>query len=153
MQFTSLRKPIAAILMLSMATTTLGSVAQSASANPVVGGIATAASAVANVVMQLKEDDKTKRAEFTQRTVAELSRKYPNYNFVITRHKQSKATGKSVVHKHVEMKQTVGTVGYEIFAAPKGKRFVFERNGDGGFLNWAYRGDFKRVNDSKLVAK
>jgi hypothetical protein len=156
MQFTSLRKPIVAILMLSMTATTLGSFAQPAAAkNPaalVANGIGSVAGAVASVVVQLKNDDKEKRAQFTQRTVAELARKYPNYNFVITRHKQSKAIGKSVVHKHVEMKQTVGTVGYEIFAAPKGKTFVFKRNGDGGFLNWAYRGKFKSKGGNTIFA-
>lgn len=157
MQFTtSLRKPITAILMLSMATTTLGSFAQPASARGGGGdrrGIGDVINGVFNHVQNLKNDDKEKRARFTQETVNELSRKFPNYNFVVTRHKQSKVIGNSVKHKHVEMKQHVGTVGYEIYFAPKGKRFVFTLNGDGGFLNWAHRGDFLTVGTSKIAAR
>jgi hypothetical protein len=105
MQFTSLRKPITAILMLSMATTTLGSLAQPASARGGGRGIGDVINGVVNHVQNLKKDDKEKRARFTQQTVNELSQKFPNYNFVVTRHKQSKAIGESVIHKHVEMKQ------------------------------------------------
>lgn len=152
MLLTSLRNPIAGMFGRSTATTTLSSHAQPASAN-FATGIATVASAVANFVKQLKEDDKVKRAKFTQRTVAELSLKYPGYNFVITRHKQSKATGEAVVHKLVEMQQNVGTVEYDIYASPKGKRFIFKLNGDCGYLNWAYCGDFKKSSKSSLYSK
>ncbi len=156
MRFRSLRKPIAAILMLSMATTTSGYFAQSASAKGVSRGVSRGGADVVigiiDVVKALKNDDKEKRAAFTQRTVDELVRKYPDYNFVITRYKQSKTSGQSIIHHHVEMNQHVGTVGYEIYAAPKGKPFKFSLNGDGDFINWAFRGDFNR-NGNTLTAK
>jgi hypothetical protein len=108
-------------------------------------GIAGVAFGVAGLVNGLQRADDEKRSIFTQRMMSELAQKHPDYNFVITHHKNSKAEGPEVVHDHVELKMAVGSAGYEIYASRKGKPFKFELNGDGGYLNWAYRGEFKRV--------
>ncbi len=144
MQFKNLRKPIATILMLSMTSLTFSPLTQPASAQApgtyggLAAGIAGVAIAVTSLVKQLQAEDNEKRAAFTQRTISELNQKYPDYNFVITHHKGSKAEGPGVVHRHVELPMAVGTAGYEIFGSPKGQPFKFELNGDGGYINWAF---------------
>ncbi len=160
MQFRSLRKSVAAILMLSMTSMpalTISPLTQPASAQALgagglAAGIAGVAFAVTGLVKQLQAEDNEKRAAFTQRTIAELNQKYPDYNFVITHHKRSKAEGPGVVHQHVELPMAVGSAGYEIFGSPKGQPFKFSLNGDGGFINWAYGGDFTRDGNT-LTAK
>lgn len=107
-------------------------------------GIAGLALGVTSFVRSLQASDNDKRAAFTQRMVAELSQKHPGYNFVITHHRSSKAEGPGVVHDHVELPMAVGSCGYEIFGSPKGQPFKFVLNGDGGFINWAFSGDFNR---------
>lgn len=107
-------------------------------------GIAGLALGVTSFVKSLQASDNEKRAAFTQRMIAELSQKHPGYNFVITHHRSSKAEGPGVVHNHVELPMAVGTCGYEIFGSPKGQPFRFMLNGDGGYINWAFGGDFNR---------
>lgn len=115
-------------------------------------GIAGLALGVTSFVKTLQASDNDKRAAFTQRMVAELSQKYPSYNFVITHHRSSKAEGPGVVHDHVELPMAVGSCGYEIFASPKGQSFKFVLNGDGGYINWAFGGDLNR-NGNTLTAR
>jgi hypothetical protein len=115
-------------------------------------GIAGVAFGVAGLVTGLQRADNEKRSEFTQRTISELTQKYPDYNFVITHHKGSKAEGPEVVHDHVELPMAVGSAGYEIFASRKGQPFKFVLNGDGGYLNWAFGGNFNRDGNT-LTAK
>jgi hypothetical protein len=40
---------------------------------------------------------------------------------------------------------------YEVYFSPKGQPFEFVLEGDGGFINWAYIGNFNR-NDHTLTA-
>lgn len=107
---------------------------------------------VTKLVKRLQASDNDKRAAFTRRVIAELTQRLPNYNFVITHHRSSKAEGSSVVHKHVELPMAVGSCGYEIFGSPKGQPFKFVLNGDGGYINWSYSGDFNR-NGGTLTAR
>jgi hypothetical protein len=46
---------------------------------------------------------------------------------------------------------TVGTCGYDSYCSPMGQPFIFENQGDGGYLNWAYAGEFSR-NGNTLTA-
>lgn len=103
----------------------------------------------AELAMSFEEDDKM-REEFTKQYVAEAVKKYPNQNFVIS-HNGGDVEGEHV-HDHVELSVNNGTIGYEVFASPKGKPFKFVRKGDGGFINWAYAGDFTREDDSTITA-
>jgi hypothetical protein len=107
---------------------------------------------IIDLITKIKGDDNKKRAAFTQQTIADLAKKYKNYNFVITHHQGSKAEGPSVAHRHIELPMAVGSAGYEIFGSPKGKPFKFLLNGDGGNINWAFRGDFNR-DGNNLTAK
>lgn len=105
--------------------------------------------AAAELAISFEEDDK-RREEFTKQYVAEAVKKYPNQNFVIS-HNGGDVEGEHV-HDHVELSVNNGTIGYEVFASPKGKPFKFVRKGDGGFINWAYAGDFTREDDSTITA-
>jgi hypothetical protein len=107
-------------------------------------GIAGLALGITSFVKSLQASDNDKRAAFTQRMIAELNQKYPNYNFIISHHRSSKAEGPGIVHNHVELPMAVGSCGYEIFASPKGQPFKFVLNGDGGYINWAFSGNFNR---------
>lgn len=148
MQFQSLRKPIAAILIALMASLTFSPFTQPASAavssSSLGVKIGSIAAEITDLVKKLQDDDNAKRAAFTQQMITELGQKYPGYNFVITHHKRSKAQGPGVIHQHVELSMAVGSAGYEIFASRKGQPFKFALNGDGGFTNWAFGGDFNR---------
>ncbi|MCL6750509.1 hypothetical protein KBT16_05740 [Nostoc sp. CCCryo 231-06] len=104
---------------------------------------------IAELVISHEKDDK-RREEFTKEYVAKASEQYPNQNFVIS-HNGGDIEGEHV-HDHVELSVNNGTIGYEIFASPKGKPFKFVRKGDGGFINWAYAGEFTRVDDSTITA-
>jgi hypothetical protein len=159
MQFRSLRKPIAGILILLMTSSlAIGTFTPPAEA----GGIKKIAEIVLSVIgaitgtggfsLGLEAKDNAKRAEFTKRMIDELNREYPGYNAVITHHKSSKAEGPSVIHDHVELPMSIGTKGYEVFLSPKGQPFKFVLNGDGGYINWAYGGDFHRDHHT-LTAK
>ena len=160
MHFRSLRKPIATILMLlMMSPVAINTFPQpAAAATPVLAiigvflGVVGAGGGGTGIGLNLVGSDKEKRAQFTQRMIADLNREYPNYNAVITHHKSSRANGPGVVHDHVELPMSIGTKGYEIFMSPKGQPFKFELNGDGGYLNWAYGGDFHRQG-STLTAR
>ena len=110
---------------------------------PVAGVIVAIAIKIAGVIAQSVAGDKKKRAEFARQFVAESARKYPGYNVVII-HTRHETTGKHI-HKHVEVDIKIGgTIGYEIYYSRKGKPFTLTNKGDGGFLNWAYNGEFER---------
>ncbi|RDB14947.1 hypothetical protein Hypma_016157 [Hypsizygus marmoreus] len=89
--------------------------------------------------------DKNKRSQFTQDLVKDLSSKNPAFNYVICHTKHTTAfdgaKGTDWGHSHQEFDIKIGgTVGYEIYWAKSGK---FTRQGDGGYLNWAYIGNVK----------
>ena len=135
----------AALLLTSSAA--IGSFAPPASAQVAAGvivtGIIGAAASVGNFIHGITGDDNAKREAFTQQYISNINQQYPNYNAVIS-HNGGTVEGNNVVHQHVELGMAVGTCGYEVYLSPKGQHFKFVRNGDGGFINWAYGGDFNR---------
>ena len=147
MQFSSLRKPVATILMISMSSLAIGNFAPSASAQvqalPYMAIQAVSVGfSVANFIRGITGDN-AKREAFTQQYISNINQQYPNYNAVIS-HNGGTIEGNNVVHQHVELGMAVGSCGYEVYLSPKGQHFKFVRNGDGGFINWAYGGDFNR---------
>jgi hypothetical protein len=110
---------------------------------PVAGAFVAIAVKIAGLIAQSVAADKQKRADFTRKFVAESARKYPGYNVAII-HTRHEATGKHI-HNHVEVDINIGgTIGYEIYYSRKGNPFTLTNKGDGGFLNWAYNGEFAR---------
>ena len=118
----------------------------------ITGGALLAIGAIAGGVAAafIGDDNKTREA-YTQNFVATASQKFPNCNVVIC-HTQHRFAGPQVVHQHHEIGMKVGTCGYDSYCSPKGQPFIFENQGDGGYLNWAYAGEFSR-NGNTLTAK
>lgn len=113
-----------------------------------VDGIIAAFHAIQDVIAR----DKYMRSGFTQDTVSKLRNSHPKMNFVIVHtkhHYNFKGTkGKDWYHDHRELPVhfPVGsTIGYEIYGFGEGE---FNREGDGGYLNWAYIGNVKSTSDS-----
>lgn len=97
---------------------------------------------IVNFIKGKIEADKQKRAQWTSEMVGKFRAQYPHYNFVIchVKHKYNfkGAQGKDWGHSHQELPVSFHkTVGYEIYWFREG---TFDRQGDGGWLNWSYSG-------------
>jgi hypothetical protein len=128
--------------------------ASAALAAPILALIAVTA---AGIVIPLKiNDDNKKREQYTQSFVNQASKSYPQWNVVIchpghTATPNEKSPNTYVRHQHLELGMTVGTCGYDVYFSPKGKAFQFVNQGDGGFINWAFSGEFSR-NGNTITA-
>lgn len=101
---------------------------------------------------EITRNEKEERERYTQKVVETLREKFPDHNIVIA-HKVGQVTGDHFSHTHCELDVPFGrTIGYEIYLSPKGKPFTLVKEGDGGFQNWRYEGDFER-KDNTLTAK
>lgn len=146
MQFRSLRKPSAAILILSM----MIPLAINISTQPTLGQVPTIVPGEAGLVIGITGFVRSEmratgvdRGNFTKRIIERLNREFPNYNAVITFHKKSTAEGPEVTR--VPIRSDWGV--FYIYLSPHGQPFKFKLNGDGGYQNWAYGGFFDR-NDA-----
>ncbi|KAJ8523242.1 hypothetical protein ONZ45_g330 [Pleurotus djamor] len=95
------------------------------------------------------KQDKNLRSDYTYRLIQELRSKYPQFNYVVCHTKHSYqwdgVKGVDWDHRHEEVDVKIGgTIGYEIYNARSG---TFTRQGDGGFLNWAWGGNAVKVED------
>ncbi|KAL0948797.1 hypothetical protein HGRIS_008927 [Hohenbuehelia grisea] len=111
-------------------------------AKVVIDGVTDIIKGIQNGIKQ----DKLARSGFTQQLVAQMHQKHPDYNWIICHTKHTtKFDGKRGTdwdHRHQEFDVKIGgTVGYEIYNLKSGE---FTRQGDGGFLNWAYIGNIKK---------
>ncbi|KAF6753976.1 hypothetical protein DFP72DRAFT_900143 [Ephemerocybe angulata] len=110
--------------------------------------------AIFNAVKGRIEHDKAERGKFTSHFVTEASKRKGNYNWMIIHTPHScnfeGTRGKDWGHEHKEFNVSYGkTIGYEIYWGRKG---VCVNKGDGGYLNWAMSGKFKRTGkDEKTV--
>jgi hypothetical protein len=108
-------------------------------------GIVGLATGVSNLVLKVAGDENAKREAFTKGFVEQAAQQYPGYNVVLVH--TAHATSGEYVHQHHELPMDpagVRTIGYEIYFAKKGRPFSLELRGDGGFINWAYLGEFNR---------
>ncbi|EDR01178.1 ectomycorrhiza-regulated small secreted protein [Laccaria bicolor S238N-H82] len=84
-------------------------------------------------------EDNTKRGQFTIDTVTQSGEQWPGFNWVICHTDHTTAfdgtQGTDWGHTHHELDVTFGTIGFELYWFRSG---TFTRNGDGGYLNWAY---------------
>ena len=92
------------------------------------------------------------REEATQLMVDHYTRAFPDKNCIVC-HSPHVQSLNGMVHDHIELPQRVGTIGYEIYVFDDG---IFTNLGDGGYINWAFGGNFvqdpdnpKRVHFSK----
>ncbi|KAJ8522025.1 hypothetical protein ONZ45_g1390 [Pleurotus djamor] len=110
-------------------------------------------SVVEGIVGGIQQDNERREA-YTKGVVAEMRNKFPNFNWVICHVKHSTnfegTRGVDWGHKHHEFDIVIGgTIGYELYWFRKGE---FTRHGDGGFINWAYRGNVvSRSGDGKHI--
>jgi hypothetical protein len=116
-------------------------------------GIGSLAIGVSNLVWKsldkIWQNDGQARETFVKSFLEQSAQQYPNYNVVLA-HTAHRVSGE-YVHEHFELGMTVGTCGYEIYFALKGRPFEFELQGDGGWINWGFNGEFNR-DGGKLVA-
>jgi hypothetical protein len=114
-------------------------------------GIVVLAGAAAGIAAKVAiNNDNKKREAYTQQFVQQAAQKYPGYNLVVC-HPKHTVSGANVIHQHYELPMTVGTCGYDIYFALKGRPFTFVNQGDAGFVNWAFNGEFNR-NGNTLTA-
>ncbi|KAF5367707.1 hypothetical protein D9758_009858 [Tetrapyrgos nigripes] len=100
------------------------------------------------------QQDKEDRSQFTQALVSEMNKQDSSHNYVVchTKHEThwDGQQGADWNHTHKEFDIKIGgTIGYEIYSAESGQ---FIREGDGGYLNWAYVGNVvKNEDDGKKL--
>jgi len=117
------------------------------------GGVGDVAKLIVDIFVGLANQvkaDKMARGQFTSSLVSQLSGRNPKMNYVVchTKHRYrfDGNRGSDWTHSHQEFDIKVGgTIGYEIYAFKSGE---FWRQGDGGYLNWAYSGNVKSKNDN-----
>jgi hypothetical protein len=119
-----------------------------------VAALATAITSLATTIglglTNLFNGDQDRRSAFTKQFVTDAGNTYPAYNVVMV-HTAHSASGE-YVHQHVEFPISLGrSIGYEVYFAQKGRPFALELKGDGGYLNWAYNGEFSR-NGNTITA-
>jgi hypothetical protein len=104
---------------------------------------AVAVEAIKSMVSDVNENDNQLRENFARYYIDDAQKKYPDYNVVLI-HTQHTLSGE-YTHDHVEVPISLGrTIGYEIYFAGRGRPFTLTNQGDGGFINWMYSGDFTR---------
>ncbi|KAF9496684.1 hypothetical protein BDN71DRAFT_1505590 [Pleurotus eryngii] len=110
--------------------------------------------AIIRKVQRTLDEDKDARGKFTYNLVSEMRQQYPGFNWVVchTKHgtKFDGEKGEDWDHRHQEFDIKLGgTVGFEIYNLKSGE---FIRQGDGGFLNWAYIGNVaSKSEDGKVI--
>ncbi|RDB25121.1 hypothetical protein Hypma_007626 [Hypsizygus marmoreus] len=121
------------------------------------GGVVDAAidviKTVVNVVKNAINRDKKARGEFTKHLVNQGRASKPEFNWIAchTKHrtqwKGNKGTDWGHSHEEFDVKLG-GTVGYEVYYAREGE---FWNLGDGGYLNWAYAGNYKADTKKHII--
>ncbi|KAJ7572937.1 hypothetical protein C8J56DRAFT_533137 [Mycena floridula] len=103
--------------------------------------------AVLSLIKDLK-DEKKNRELFVKHLLAGLVQKNNKFNYLIVHPKHTAkwegTAGKDWHKEHVEcdtIRLLKKTIGYDVYAGKKG---VATLQGDGGYINWAFQGKFKR---------
>lgn len=113
--------------------------------------IGLAAKAIAEITSNVVKDDKNARDVFAQTTVSELRDQFPDYSVIAVAVEHS-IEGPNI-HQHAELEYKLGTSqGYEVYFVKEGDEATFTREGDGGYINWAYicSPDHCKQDDNKL---
>ncbi|TEB23175.1 hypothetical protein FA13DRAFT_1740316 [Coprinellus micaceus] len=105
---------------------------------------------IIDVIKGKIEKDKARRSQFTSDFIKDAMAKYRGWNWVICHTKHKTDFKGENHHRHEEFKVSFGkTIGYEIYWFKAG---TFERQGDGGYLNWAYGGNIvSKSKDGKKI--
>ncbi|KAF5354324.1 hypothetical protein D9756_007348 [Leucocoprinus leucothites] len=112
--------------------------------------IAKSVGGLINSILEGVQHDNEGREKFTKDIVAKGRQQYPDFNWVVCHVKHETQfngeKGKDWGHQHQEFDlQIGGTVGYEIYWLRSG---TFKRQGDGGYINWAWSGAISGTDDN-----
>jgi len=93
------------------------------------------------------KDENDRRENFTRKYVGQATQKFPGYNVVIIHTAHSRSG--TFVHSHEEWPTNIfgTTTGFEAYFSKIGDTFELENEGDGGFINWCFAGNFRRGGD------
>jgi hypothetical protein len=135
-----------------------GSAAMAQGLTPIQGEFYRLGDAVYGIIKQAKKDP-ARRETFVNDTLNQASKTFPGYNVVVvhTAHTIYPAFGQppwgsnDYLHQHYEFDVCCGTIGYEVYLVKQGKPFDFTLNGDGGYLNWGWIGDFSWDQNTKTL--
>ncbi|WPG97941.1 Hypothetical protein R9X50_00072400 [Acrodontium crateriforme] len=97
---------------------------------------------ITNLIVQgIDASEHEKEEQFTQQVCEQVRQQLPTMNVMVV-HGQFTSNFVNATHQHVELPLTAPrTMGYEIFAFTSG---TFTLQGDGGFINWCFDGNFNR---------
>jgi|SRR5271154_1337607 hypothetical protein len=99
---------------------------------------------IIEIITDIEDIDATEHeaeSNFTQGVVLQLGESYPTWNaIVVTSDEDYNFTFNDYVYAHQECDIGLGfTKGYNIYMLDYG---TFQLNGDGGFINWAFGGNY-----------
>jgi hypothetical protein len=99
-----------------------------------------------NVADSIEKQRQDAETQYTQGLVAQLISQYPQKNVIVYHNQDSQFSGVNVVHMHVEMNLNFlgETQGFEVQVFDSG---TFMLEGDGGFANWCFDGNFNHNGD------
>ncbi|CAF2884816.1 unnamed protein product [Rotaria sp. Silwood2] len=92
-------------------------------------------------------DQSVDRGEATQLIVDHFTRSFPDKNCIVCHSPHVKSLN-GMEHDHIELPRKVGTIGYEIYVFDDGE---FTNLGDGGYINWAFAGNFVRDPENDKI--
>ena len=94
-------------------------------------------------LVNMFNDQSVDRGEATQLIVDHYTRSFADKNCIVC-HSPHIQSLNGMVHDHIELPEKVGTIGYEIYVFDDRE---FTNLGDGGYINWAFAGNFVRDPD------
>jgi hypothetical protein len=117
------------------------------------GGRTTLADSIGKIITAISEADQNSRSAWVQKMLEGLGNEYPNHNAFIYHRFQGNFewTASGDVQEHEvqwRRKDLVGATEYYYCVVFSGKGTLNKVKGDGGFLNWAFRGWFSRDGDN-----
>jgi len=96
---------------------------------------------IVEIITDIDEAEHEAESEFTQNMITQLGASYPTWNaIVVTSDEDYEFSFNNYVYAHQECDIGLGfTKGYDIYVLDYG---TFQLNGDGGFINWAFGGNY-----------
>jgi hypothetical protein len=92
----------------------------------------------------INNNDHAYEEAYTKAVVSQIRDEYPNMNVMIV-HSAHDQNFQGCTHVHYEFQLFGGrTQGYEVYVFHSG---TFKLNGDGGFINWCYDGNYTKDSD------
>jgi len=103
-------------------------------------------SSIINDLIHMFNDQSVDREKATQRIADHFTRSFANKNCIVC-HSSHVQSLNGMIRGHIELPKKMGTIGYEIYVFDDGE---FTNLGDGGYINWAFAGNFVRDPDDDM---